>query len=173
MLLKSTTPDCIFWDWLRPTWDDSFRFCCQLNSGSHLALLWRCSSETFCERRRWHLQTQPRQSGLRRASRANVIKHFFLRHRHVGHIRWKVCPLRDILAEYDIFDAYPSGAAFSCRYRQYFWRKLTTLSENFSVLHYTRLRRLAGDKHSSLLDPFVSYEENEVLWIWPQSIEIF
>ncbi len=31
------------------------------------------------------------------------------------------------------------------------------------VLHYTRLERLARGKHSSLLDPFVSYEENEVL----------
>jgi hypothetical protein len=36
------------------------------------------------------------------------------------------------------------------------------------VLHYTRLERLARDKHSSLLGPFVSYEENEVLWIWLQ-----
>ncbi len=26
----------------------------------------------------------------------------------------------------------------------------------------------AMDKHSSLLDQFVIYQENEVLWIWPQ-----
>ncbi len=31
------------------------------------------------------------------------------------------------------------------------------------VLQYTRLERLARDKHSSLLGPFVSYEENGVL----------
>jgi hypothetical protein len=31
------------------------------------------------------------------------------------------------------------------------------------VLHYTWLKRLARDKHSSLLGPFVSYEETEVL----------
>ncbi len=31
------------------------------------------------------------------------------------------------------------------------------------VLHYTRLERLASDKHSSILGPFMSYEENEVL----------
>jgi len=33
-------------------------------------------------------------------------------------------------------------------------------------LYYTRLERLARDKHYSLLGPFVSYEENEVLLIW-------
>jgi len=36
------------------------------------------------------------------------------------------------------------------------------------VLHYIRLERFAAGKHSSLLDQFVSYEENEVLWIRPQ-----
>jgi hypothetical protein len=30
------------------------------------------------------------------------------------------------------------------------------------VLHYTRLKRLAKDKLSSLLDPFVSYKENKL-----------
>jgi hypothetical protein len=30
------------------------------------------------------------------------------------------------------------------------------------VLHYIRLERHTSDKHSSLLDPFISYEENEV-----------
>jgi hypothetical protein len=29
-----------------------------------------------------------------------------------------------------------------------------------AVLHYTRLERLAGDKHISKLSPFLSYEEN-------------
>jgi hypothetical protein len=33
------------------------------------------------------------------------------------------------------------------------------------VLHYIRLETLASDKQSNLLGPFVSYEENEVLWI--------
>jgi hypothetical protein len=36
------------------------------------------------------------------------------------------------------------------------------------VLHYTRLERLAADKHSSLLSPFVSYKENKVFWIGSQ-----
>jgi hypothetical protein len=31
------------------------------------------------------------------------------------------------------------------------------------VLHYTKLERLARDKHSSLLSLFRSYKENEVL----------
>jgi hypothetical protein len=31
---------------------------------------------------------------------------------------------------------------------------------NNLVLHYTGLERLARDKHSSFLSPFVSYEEN-------------
>jgi hypothetical protein len=35
------------------------------------------------------------------------------------------------------------------------------------VLHYTGLARLASDKHSSLLGPFLSCKENELLWMWP------
>jgi hypothetical protein len=31
------------------------------------------------------------------------------------------------------------------------------------VLHCSGLESLVRDKHSSLLDPFISYEENEVL----------
>ena len=34
---------------------------------------------------------------------------------------------------------------------------------HYRVFHYSRLERLDGDKHSSLLGPFVSYLENEVL----------
>jgi hypothetical protein len=34
---------------------------------------------------------------------------------------------------------------------------------NRLVVHYIRLERLARDKHSSLLVPFISYEENKVL----------
>jgi hypothetical protein len=36
------------------------------------------------------------------------------------------------------------------------------------MLHYTRLKRLARDKHSSLLGPFITYEENKVLQIRTQ-----
>ncbi len=39
---------------------------------------------------------------------------------------------------------------------------------NKLLLHYTKLERVAKNKHSSLLEPFVSYEENEVLWIRAQ-----
>jgi len=40
------------------------------------------------------------------------------------------------------------------------------------VLHYTRLERLAREKHSSLLDPFVSYKEIELLRIWLLWLEL-
>ncbi len=33
------------------------------------------------------------------------------------------------------------------------------------MLYYARQERLATDKHSSFLGPFVSYEENKLLWI--------
>jgi hypothetical protein len=39
------------------------------------------------------------------------------------------------------------------------------------VLHYTSLERLASDKLSSLLCPIICYEENEMLWTWPQNPE--
>jgi hypothetical protein len=35
------------------------------------------------------------------------------------------------------------------------------------MLYKTTLERLAGNNHSSLLKPYVSYEENEELWIQP------
>ncbi len=34
------------------------------------------------------------------------------------------------------------------------------------MLHYIRVERFAAGKHSSLLDQFLSYKENEVLQIW-------
>ncbi len=37
------------------------------------------------------------------------------------------------------------------------------------VLDYATSERLANDKHSSLLGPFVNYEENEVLWKFHQA----
>ncbi len=33
------------------------------------------------------------------------------------------------------------------------------------MLNYTKQERLATDEHSGFLGPFVSYEENELLWI--------
>ncbi len=36
------------------------------------------------------------------------------------------------------------------------------------VLQYTSLEMRAMDKHYSLLDPFVSYENDDLLWIQPQ-----
>ncbi len=44
-------------------------------------------------------------------------------------------------------------------FETYEWAQLS------SVLHYTRLEKLARNKHSSLLGSFINYEENEVLWI--------
>jgi hypothetical protein len=35
------------------------------------------------------------------------------------------------------------------------------------MLHYTKLEKLVRDKHTSLLNPFMSYEENGVLRIGP------
>ncbi len=35
------------------------------------------------------------------------------------------------------------------------------------VSFYTKVERLARDKHSSSLVQFISYKENEVLWILP------
>ncbi len=34
------------------------------------------------------------------------------------------------------------------------------------VLHNTKPERLAKDNHSNLFSPFVSYDENELLWLW-------
>jgi hypothetical protein len=35
------------------------------------------------------------------------------------------------------------------------------------MLHYAKLKKVSGDKHSSLLGAFVSYKENEVWGIRP------
>jgi hypothetical protein len=42
---------------------------------------------------------------------------------------------------------------------------LVTLNRLPCLVSFSRLERLAKDKHSSLLWPFVSYEENYVWWI--------
>jgi hypothetical protein len=42
------------------------------------------------------------------------------------------------------------------------------IGQQARVLDYTWLERLANDEHSSILDPFVSCEENEVFWIRSQ-----
>ncbi len=39
------------------------------------------------------------------------------------------------------------------------------LAQLARVLHYNRVEVLVRDKHSRLLEPFVSYAKNEVLWI--------
>jgi hypothetical protein len=36
------------------------------------------------------------------------------------------------------------------------------------VLCYTKMVRIAKEKHSSFLRKFVRYEENKVLWLLPQ-----
>ncbi len=36
-------------------------------------------------------------------------------------------------------------------------------AEEARLLHHTWLKRLAGDKHSSLFGHFISHEENQVL----------
>ncbi len=38
------------------------------------------------------------------------------------------------------------------------------------VLQYSKLEMIIRYKNSSLLGPFVSYKENEVLWIWCQNL---
>ncbi len=43
-----------------------------------------------------------------------------------------------------------------------------TFGPNMIVLHNTRLERLVRNRHSSLLDLLLSYEENEVFWILHQ-----
>ncbi len=45
-----------------------------------------------------------------------------------------------------------------------FWH---TNGSNKLVIYFTRLESLTRTQHSSLLEPVVSYEENQVLWIWP------
>jgi hypothetical protein len=40
------------------------------------------------------------------------------------------------------------------------------------VLHYPRLKMLASDKHCSLLDPLVSYEENEETTLFVLHLEL-
>ncbi len=39
-------------------------------------------------------------------------------------------------------------------------------AQKANAFDYTRPKMLSNDKHSSLLDPFVSYEANEVLFTW-------
>jgi len=42
------------------------------------------------------------------------------------------------------------------------------MNQQARVFNYTRQEKLASDEHSNLLDPFVTYKENNVLWIRPQ-----
>ncbi len=59
---------------------------------------------------------------------------------------------------YESGRAYPSGVPCTATgYAPYDWAQWAR------VLHYTTLEMLSRDKQSSLLYPFFSYEENEVL----------
>ncbi len=52
----------------------------------------------------------------------------------------------------------------SISYSQHFIFFITyEWAQHVEVLHYTRLRKLARDIHSSLLDPFEGHKEKEVL----------
>ncbi len=57
----------------------------------------------------------------------------------------------------------------SCHNKTCFLRNLQ-IGPSRVVLNYTRLERLAKNKHSNIYDLFVSYEENEVLWIKPHIV---
>ncbi len=48
--------------------------------------------------------------------------------------------------------------------QKYIFSKLTKWAKLVRALNYTYLARLAKEKHSSLVGPFISYEENEVFW---------
>jgi hypothetical protein len=60
-----------------------------------------------------------------------------------------------------------SGCGIQARiqgpYSQHFLFFVANKGSNKLVIHYPRLERLVGDKHSSLLGPLERYEENEVL----------
>ncbi len=49
-----------------------------------------------------------------------------------------------------------------------FWGTPLNCTTCFARKHKTKLERPARDKHSSLLSPFISYKENDVLCIQPQ-----
>ncbi len=53
----------------------------------------------------------------------------------------------------------------------HFLRNFPVSSIN-SVLQYRRTEKLDRDKHCSLLEAFVSYEEDLVLWIWARYLEL-
>ncbi len=69
---------------------------------------------------------------------------------------------------------YVLGFGYVCKYKTRSGALFTTLffHQNLrmvtktKVLRYTRLERLAKDKHSSLLVSFVSFEENDAQRIW-------
>ncbi len=60
-----------------------------------------------------------------------------------------------------------------CTYSQHFIFFVTyEQSQLVRILHYIKLERFASDKRSNLLDLFLRYEENKVLWIHPLYILI-
>ncbi len=56
--------------------------------------------------------------------------------------------------------SYSQHSAFFATYEWAQWARV--------LLHYNSLERLAREKYSTSLDPFVSYAGNNELWIWPQ-----
>ncbi len=50
---------------------------------------------------------------------------------------------------------------------------IASVTNGPKLLHCTWSERLAGDKHSSLWGPFVSYDETEVLWISRAFLQVF
>jgi hypothetical protein len=56
-------------------------------------------------------------------------------------------------------------------YSQHFSSVVTyELDQSFRVFATTKPFQPFVMKHFSLVDPFVSYDENELLWIWTQGL---
>jgi hypothetical protein len=66
-----------------------------------------------------------------------------------------------------LVDIYKNPYNFlQSQYSQHFIFLVANKSAQWArFLHYTRLERLARDKHSSIVGWLVCYEENEVFWI--------
>jgi hypothetical protein len=90
------------------------------------------------------------------------FKTFYGRNLQIGQKSWSACPWQVFYSLAECLKVRP-GAVFTSFH---FLCNLRKMGPNKIGLYYTRLERLARVKHYSLLGPFVSYEENEVLLIW-------
>ncbi len=84
-------------------------------------------------------------------------------------LSWKACQ-RQPLSLLGLFLSYEENEVLRIRTLGTYWKHFIFFMIYESVqkarlLHTVKLERLDKDKHSSLLGPFLSYEENEVLWI--------